>query len=210
VSVQLPNVIIGANAFEGVSLYGPPPGRALPGAFLQGGQRRRRPRRRLQRRRPSFTCSNTPSVMEALQKFSHTPEMSIFPVIPMPTSMPRRPRRKACWGVMSKAKGFPCTRRSSSASGPDQDQERPEQGCDGPPPRAPQLRADELREIHAGRGPAPRPVTDLALSSHNPDIWHLQEVIRDQYDKEPCWPRTTSAPSCPAHGVKIKMPIMAP
>ena len=213
-SVQLPKLIIGANAFEGVSYMGRPQAAhfqehfskadnvvAVLDAAYNAGVR-------------AFTCSNTPSVMEALQKFSHTPEMSIFPVIPNAYEYAQEASEKGVLGaVMSKAKGFTMYQKVKLG-----------------------LRAltkiksvltkdvmDLLLELlnfelmsfekfTLGGVLLHGQVTDLALSSHNPDILGIfQEVIRDQYDKEPMLATHNFGSLLPQlMAWKIKMPIMAP
>ena len=85
--------------------------------------------------------------------------MKIYPVIPNAYEYAMEASEKGVLGaVLSKAKGFTIYQKVRlGRAGPDQDQERPDQGRHGPPPRAPRLRDAELREVNARRGLPPRP-----------------------------------------------------
>ena len=213
-SVQLPKLIIGANAFEGVSYIGRTQAAhfqehfskadnvvAVLDAAYNAGVR-------------AFTCSNTPSVMEALQKFSHTSEMSIFPVIPNAYEYAQEASEKGVLGaVLSKAKGFSMyqkvrlglralTKIKSVLTKDVMD-------------LLLELLNFELmsfEKLNLGGVLLHGQVTDLALSSHNPDILGIfQEIIRDQYGKEPMLATHNFGSLLPQlMEWKIKMPIMAP
>ena len=213
-SVPLPKLIIGANAFEGVSYMARSQSAhyleyfakadnvmAVLDAAYNAGVR-------------AFTCSNTPSVMEALQKFSHTPEMSIFPVIPNAYEYAMEASEKGVLGaVLSKAKGFSMYQKVKL-------------GLRALTKIKSVLTKDVMdlllellnfelmsfEKLKLGGVLLHGQVTDLALSSHNPDILGIfQEVIRDQYGQEPMLATHNFGSLLPQlMEWGIKMPIMAP
>ena len=213
-SIQLPKLIIGANAFEGVSYISRSQSvhylehfasednvAAVLDAAYNAGVR-------------AFTCSNTASVMGALKKSPHTPDLSIFPVIPNAYEYAMEASEKGVLGaVMSKAKGFTMYQKVKLG-----------------------LRAltkiksvltkdvmDLLLELlnfelmsfekfNLGGVILHGQITDLGLSSQNPDILSLfQEIIRDTYDLEPILATHNLGTLLPQlMEWKIKIPIMAP
>jgi len=212
VSVPLPKLIIGANAFEGVSYIG----RAQAAQFQEHFSKAENVRAVLDAAYNTgvraFTCSNTPSVMEALQGFSRTPEMSIFPVIPNAYEYAQEASEKGVLGaVMSKAKGFSLYQKVKL-------------GMRALTKIKSVLTKDVMdlllellnfelmsfEKFKMGGVLLHGQVTDLALSSHNPDILAIfQDVIRDQYGLEPMLATHNFGSLLPQlMAWKIKMPIM--
>jgi hypothetical protein len=210
VSVQLPKLIIGANAFEGVSYIARSQSAhyleyfakednvvAVLDAAYNAGVR-------------AFTCSNTSNVMAALHKFSHTPEMSIFPVIPNAYEYAMEASEKGVLGaVLSKAKGFSMYQKVKL-------------GLRALTKIKSVLTKDVMEllnfelmsfeKLALGGVILHGQITDLALSSHNPDILGIfQEVIRDTYGYEPILATHNFGSLLPQlMEWKIKIPIMAP
>jgi hypothetical protein len=214
VSVQLPKLIIGANAFEGVSYIARSQSAhyleyfakednvvAVLDAAYNAGVR-------------AFTCSNTSNVMAALHKFSHTPEMSIFPVIPNAYEYAMEASEKGVLGaVLSKAKGFSMYQKVKL-------------GLRALTKIKSVLTKDVMdlllellnfelmsfEKLDLGGVILHGQITDLALSSHNPDILGIfQEVIRDTYGYEPILATHNFGSLLPQlMEWKIKIPIMAP
>jgi hypothetical protein len=214
VSVQLPKLIIGANAFEGVSYISRSQSvhylehfanednvAAVLDAAYNAGVR-------------AFTCSNTTSVMAALKKSPHTPEMSIFPVIPNAYEYAMEASEKGVLGaVMSKAKGFTMYQKVKL-------------GLRALTKIKSVLTKDVMdlllelvnfemmsfERLNLGGVILHGQITDLALSSQNPDILSLyQEIIRDTYGREPILATHNFGTLLPQlMEWKIKIPIMAP
>jgi hypothetical protein len=162
----------------------------------------------------TFMLSNCGNVMAAVQKFSKTSELTFLPVIPNAYEYAMEASEKGVMGaVLSKAKGFSMYQKVKLG-----------------------LRAltkiksiiskdilDLLLElIHFELASFEKyklggvilhgQLTDLALSSHNPDILTIfQDLVRDSYDVEPMLATHNFGILLPRlMEWKIKIPVMAP
>jgi hypothetical protein len=213
-TVKLDPLILGANPFEGVSYIGRPQSvhyleyfakednvAAVLEAAYSAGVR-------------ALTCSNTANVIGALQKFPKSKDLAVYPVIPNAYEYAMEASEKGVLGaIMSKAKGFSMYQKVKLG-----------------------LRAltkiksvltkdvmDMLLELlnfeminfekmKLGGVILHGQITDLALSSHNPDILAVfQDVIRENYGVEPILATHNFGVLLPQLiEWKIKIPIMAP
>jgi hypothetical protein len=211
---QIGKLILGANPFEGVSYLA----RAYSVQYLEHfavednivavleaayslGVR-------------TFMCSNCANVMAALEKFPKTGDLSLLPVIPNAYVYAMEASEKGVLGaVLSKAKGFSMyqkvrlglralTKIKSVLTKDVMD-----------------LLLELLRfelasfeKFKIGAVALHGQVTDLALSSQNPDILGIfQEVIRDSYGVEPILATHNFGILLP-HLIewKIRIPVVAP
>ncbi|MGA2586998.1 MAG: hypothetical protein ABSF88_08255 [Candidatus Aminicenantales bacterium] len=213
-TVKLDPLILGANPFEGVSYIGRSQSlhyleyfakednvAAVLDAAYSAGVR-------------ALTCSNTANVIGALQKFPKSQDLSVYPVIPNAYEYAMEASEKGVLGaIMSKAKGFSMYQKVKLG-----------------------LRAltkiksvltkdvmDMLLELlnfemisfekmKLGGVILHGQITDLALSSRNPDILSFfQDVIRENYGVEPILATHNFGVLLPQLiEWKIKIPIMAP
>jgi hypothetical protein len=213
-TVPIDKLILGANPFEGVSYQS----RALSVQYLEkfakaeavaavydaafnAGVR-------------AITCSNTGPVMEALAQFPKTKEMRIYPVIPNAYEYAMEASEKGVLGaVLSKAKGFSLyqkvrlgvralTKIKSVLTKDVMDLIL----------ELLNFEMQSFEKFNLGGVILHGQLTDMALSSHNPEILSVfQDVIRDQFGAEPMLATHNFGlllPQLMEWG--IKMPIMAP
>jgi len=213
-TVELDKLILGANPFEGVSYQSRAQAvhyqeqfakeenvAAVLGAANTAGVK-------------AFTCSNTSSVMGALKTYSKINDLRIYPVIPNAYEYAMEASEKGVLGaVLSKAKGFSMYQKVKFG-----------------------LRAltkiksvltkdvmDLLLELlnfemasfekfNLGGVILHGQITDMALSSHNPDLIGIfQDVIRDTFNLEPILATHNFGTLLPQLVEwKIRIPIMAP
>jgi hypothetical protein len=187
-TVPLEKLILGANAFEGVSYMSRTQSAhyleyfakednvlAVIEAAYQVGVR-------------GLTCSNTANVMGALAKFSKTSELKVYPVIPNAYEYANEASEKGVLGaVLAKAKGFSMYQKVKF-------------GLRALTKIKSVLTKDVMdlllellnfemasfEKLNLGGVILHGQLTDMALSSHNPDILSIfQDVIRDSFGVEP-------------------------
>ena len=213
-TVPLDKLILGANPFEGVSyqsrtlsvqyqeLFAKEDNvAAVFDAAYNSGVR-------------AITCSNTPNVIGALNKFPKTREMKIYPVIPNAYEYAMEASEKGVLGaVLSKAKGFTLyqkvrlgvralTKIKSVLTKDVMDLLL----------ELLDFEMQSFAKFNIGGVFLHGQLTDMALSSHNPDILAIfADVIRDQFKAEPMLAtHNFGDPPAPAHGVGDQAPDHGP
>ena len=213
-TVKLDRLILGANPFEGVSYISRSQSvhyleyfakednvAAVLEAAYNAGVR-------------AVTCSNTANVMAAFQKFPRTKDLAIYPVIPNAYEYAMEASEKGVLGaVLSKARGFSMYQKVKF-------------GLRAIAKIKSVLTKDVMdlllellnfemtsfEKLNLGGVILHGQITDLALSSHNPDILSIfQDVIRESYDLEPILATHNFGLLLPQLiEWKIKIPLMAP
>jgi hypothetical protein len=212
--MKLDRLILGSNAFEGVSYISRTQSLHYLEFFAQEDNIVPILEAAVNAGVKTFMLSNCGNVMAALQKFPGNKELTLLPVIPNAYEYALEASEKGVLGaVLTKAKGFSMYQKVKLG-----------------------LRAltkiksviskdilDLLLElIHfeltsfekykLGGVILHGQLTDLALSSHNPDILTIfQDLVRDSYDVEPLLATHNFGILLPRlMDWKIKIPIMAP
>ena len=212
--MKLDRLILGSNAFEGVSYISRTQSLHYLEFFAKEDNIVPILEAAVNAGVKTFMLSNCRNVMAALQKFPRNKELTLLPVIPNAYEYSMEASEKGVLGaVLTKAKGFSMYQKVKLG-----------------------LRAltkiksvisrdilDLLLElIHFELASFEKyklggvilhgQLTDLALSSHNPDILTIfQDLVRDSYDVEPLLATHNFGILLPQlMDWKIKIPIMAP
>jgi len=162
----------------------------------------------------SFVCSNCENVMAAIRKFPRVQDLSLLPVIPNAYEYAMEASEKGVLGaVLSKAKGFSMyqkvrlglralTKIKSVLSKDVMDLLL----------ELLHFELASLEKFKLGGVILHGQVTDLALSSQNPDIIGIfQDIIREEYGLEPILATHNFGVLLPQLiEWKIRIPIMAP
>ena len=212
--MKLDRLILGSNAFEGVSYISRTQSLHYLEFFAKEDNIVPILEAAVNAGVKTFMLSNCRNVMAALQKFPRNKELTLLPVIPNAYEYAMEASEKGVLGaVLTKAKGFSMYQKVKLG-----------------------LRAltkiksvisrdilDLLLElIHFELASFEKyklggvilhgQLTDLALSSHNPDILTIfQDLVRDSYDVEPLLATHNFGILLPQlMDWKIKIPIMAP
>jgi hypothetical protein len=211
-TVQFEKLILGANPFEGVSYIGRSYSAhyqeyfakednvlaVIEAAFNVGVR--------------GLTCSNTANVMGALAKFPKIKDLKVYPVIPNAYEYAMEASEKGVLGaVLSKAKGFSMYQKFKL-------------GLRALTKIKSVLTKDVMdlllellhfemasfEKLNLGGVILHGQLTDMALTSHNPDILAIfQEVIRDSFGVEPLLATHNFGVLLPQLiEWKIKIPIM--
>jgi len=214
VTIKLDRLILGANPFEGVSYMS----RSQTVHYLEYFAKEENVAAVLDATYNAgvraVTCSNTANVMAAFQKFPKTMDLAVYPVIPNAYEYAMEASGKGVLGaVLSKARGFSIYQKVKL-------------GLRAIAKIKSVLTKDVMdlllellnfemtsfEKLNLGGVILHGQITDLALSSHNPDILSIfQDVIRESYDLEPILATHNFGLLLPQLiEWKIKIPIMAP
>jgi len=211
-TVQLEKLILGANAFEGVSYIA----RSQSAHYLEYFAKEDNVLAVIEAAYNvgvrGLTCSNTANVMGALVKFPKIKELKVYPVIPNAYEYAMEASEKGILGaVLSKAKGFSMYQKFKF-------------GLRALTKIKSVLTKDVMdlllellhfemasfEKLNLGGVILHGQLTDMALTSHNPDILAIfQEVIRDSFGIEPLLATHNFGVLLPQlMEWKIKIPIM--
>lgn len=213
-TAKLDKLILGANPFEGVSYIS----RSQSVHYLEHFAKEDNVMAVLEAAHNmgvrALTCSNTANVMGALRKFPRTKDLAVYPVIPNAYEYAMEASEKGVLGaVLSKAKGFSMYQKVRL-------------GLRALSKIKSVLTKDVMdlllellnfemtsfEKLNLGGVVLHGQITDLALSSQNPDILSVfQEVIRDSFNLEPILATHNFGVLLPQLiEWNIKIPIMTP